>query len=212
MVPVKVAISGHPGSGKTSTLLRIAQMLSDEYSIGGFTTHPIKEEGYIVGYGLKNYTTELCDECAPKTQNDKTPTSHCEACGAYEQGIVASKNWDVKPRITVLHDEEPVNLGIQLSVVNKIATKSVKDAIENKDLIIVDEVGKLVSESPEFSEVLTEALDSGKPMILTIHKRSRNPLLQNIRKRDDLRTLEVTPINSAMLPSKVVSILKHGMV
>ena len=72
MVPVKVAISGHPGSGKTSTLLRIAQMLSEEYSIGGFTTHPIKEEGYIVGYGLKNYTTELCDECAPKTQNDKT--------------------------------------------------------------------------------------------------------------------------------------------
>ena len=121
MVPVKVAISGHPGSGKTSTLLRIAQMLSEEYSIGGFTTHPIKEEGYIVGYGLKNYTTELCDECTPKTQNDKTPTSHCEACGAYEQGIVASKNWDVKPRITVLHDEEPVNLGIQLSVVNKIA-------------------------------------------------------------------------------------------
>ena len=80
------------------------------------------------------------------------------------------------------------------------------------DLIIVDEVGKLVSESPEFSEVLTEALDSGKPMILTIHKRSRNPLLQNIRKRDDLRTLEVTAINSAMLPSKVVSILKTGMV
>ena len=73
-------------------------------------------------------------------------------------------------------------------------------------------MGKLVSESPEFSEALTEALDSGKPMILTIHKRSRNPLLQSIRKRDDLRTLEVTPINSAILPSKAVNILKTGMV
>ena len=70
---------------------------------------------------------------------------------------------------------------------------------------------KLVSESPAFNEVLTEALESCKPMILTIHKRSRNPLLQNIRKRDDLRTLEVTAINSAMLPSKAVSILKTGM-
>ena len=187
MVPVKVAISGHPGSGKTSTLLRIAKMLSDEYSIGGFTTHPIKEDEYIVGYSLKNYITE-------------------------EEGLVAYKGWDVKPRITVLHDEEPVNLGIRLAVVNKIATESVRSAVENNDLIIVDEVGKLVSESPEFSEVLTDALESGKPMILTIHKRSRNPLLQNIRKRDDLRTLEVTAINSAMLPSKVVSILKNGMV
>ena len=80
------------------------------------------------------------------------------------------------------------------------------------DLILVDEVGKLVSESKEFSAVLKEALKCGKPMLITMHKRSRNPLLQSIRKRDDLRTLEVTPINSAILPSKAVNILKTGMV
>ena len=74
------------------------------------------------------------------------------------------------------------------------------------------EVGKLVSESKEFSAVLKEALKCGKPMLITMHKRSRNPLLQSIRKRDDLRTLEVTPINSAILPSKAVNILKTGMV
>ena len=63
-----------------------------------------------------------------------------------------------------------------------------------------------------FSIVLKDALKCGKPMLITMHKRSRNPLLQSIRKRDDLRTLEVTPINSAILPSKAVNILKTGMV
>ena len=103
-------------------------------------------------------------------------------------------------------------MGIRLDAVNRIATESVTRAIEDADLILVDEVGKLVSESKEFSAALKEALKCGKPMLITMHKRSRNPLLQSIRKRDDLRTLEVTPINSAILPSKAVNILKTGMV
>ena len=41
MVPVKVAISGQPGTGKTKTVLRIAKMVEEKFNIGGFTTHPI---------------------------------------------------------------------------------------------------------------------------------------------------------------------------
>ena len=85
-------------------------------------------------------------------------------------------------------------------------------AIEENDLILIDEVGKLVSESKEFAEALDDALECGKPMLITMHKRSRNPLLQSIRKRDDLRTLEVTRINASLLPSKAAHILKTGMV
>ena len=180
MIPVKVAISGQPGTGKTKTVLRIAKMIEDKFSIGGFTTHPIYEENELIGYNLKDFTTG-------------------------EEELSASVRWDVKT-------PESRPLGIRLDAVNRIATESVARAIENDDLILVDEVGKLVSESKEFSAVLKEALKCGKPMLITMHKRSRNPLLQSIRKRDDLRTLEVTPINSAILPSKAVNILKTGMV
>tara|TARA_B100000530_G_scaffold250550_1_gene164821 strand:- start:740 stop:1300 length:561 start_codon:yes stop_codon:yes gene_type:complete len=186
MIPVKVAISGQPGTGKTRTVLRIAKMIEDKFKIGGFTTHPIVEEGEIIGYNLKNYITG-------------------------EEELSASVRWDVKPKVPgKTPDSTP--LGIRLDAVNRIATESVTKAIEESDLILVDEVGKLVSESKEFSEILKEALKCGKPMLITMHKRSRNPLLQSIRKRDDLRTLEVTPINSAILPSKAVNILKTGMV
>jgi nucleoside-triphosphatase len=186
MVPVKVAISGQPGTGKTKTVLRIAKMVEEKFNIGGFTTHPIEEEGEIVGYNLKDFITQ-------------------------EEELSASVRWDVKPKVPG-RNPESTPLGIRLDSVNRIATASVQKAIEESDLILVDEVGKLVSESKEFSAVLKEALKCGKPMLITMHKRSRNPLLQSIRKRDDLRTLEVTPINSAILPSKAVNILKTGMV
>ena len=186
MVPVKVAISGQPGTGKTKTVLRIAKMVEEKFNIGGFTTHPIEEEGEIVGYNLKDFITQ-------------------------EEELSASVRWDVKPKVPG-RNPESTPLGIRLDAVNRIATASVQKAIEESDLILVDEVGKLVSESKEFSAVLKEALKCGKPMLITMHKRSRNPLLQSIRKRDDLRTLEVTPINSAILPSKAVNILKTGMV
>ena len=186
MVPVKVAISGQPGTGKTKTVLRIAKMVEEKFNIGGFTTHPIEEEGEIVGYNLKDFITQ-------------------------EEELSASVRWDVKPKFPG-RNPESTPLGIRLDAVNRIATASVQKAIEESDLILVDEVGKLVSESKEFSAVLKEALKCGKPMLITMHKRSRNPLLQSIRKRDDLRTLEVTPINSAILPSKAVNILKTGMV
>tara|TARA_B100000579_G_scaffold406547_1_gene393065 strand:+ start:834 stop:1394 length:561 start_codon:yes stop_codon:yes gene_type:complete len=186
MVPVKVAISGQPGTGKTKTVLRIAKMVEEKFNIGGFTTHPIEEDGEIVGYNLKDFITQ-------------------------EEELSASVRWDVKPKVPG-RNPESTPLGIRLDAVNRIATASVQRAIEESDLILVDEVGKLVSESKEFSAVLKEALKCGKPMLITMHKRSRNPLLQSIRKRDDLRTLEVTPINSAILPSKAVNILKTGMV
>jgi len=186
MIPVKVAISGQPGTGKTRTVLRIARMIEDKFQIGGFTTHPIEENGELIGYNLKDYVTG-------------------------EEELSASVRWDVKPKIPG-RTPESTPLGIRLDAVNRIATASVAKAIEEADLILVDEVGKLVSESKEFSVVLKEALKCGKPMLITMHKRSRNPLLQSIRKRDDLRTLEVTPINKAILPSKAVNILKTGMV
>ena len=186
MIPVKVAISGQPGTGKTETVLKIAEMVSDHYTIGGFTTHAQDEEGELVGLTLRDYITG-------------------------EEDLAASVRWDVKPRVPG-RTPEATPLGIRLDTVNRIAAGSVLRAIEENDLILIDEVGKLVSESKEFAEALDDALECGKPMLITMHKRSRNPLLQSIRKRDDLRTLEVTRINAGLLPSKAVHILKTGMV
>jgi nucleoside-triphosphatase len=48
-----------------------------------------------------------------------------------------------------------------------------------------------------------------KPTLLTLHKKSRHPLLQDIRRRDDARILEVTPVNRALLPYKIHKLIRE---
>ena len=115
MVPVKVAISGQPGTGKTKTVLRIAKMVEEKFSIGGFTTHPIREEGELVGYNLKDFITG-------------------------EEELSASVRWDVKPKVPG-RNPESTPLGIRLDAVNRIATASVQKAIEEFDYVASEHSG-----------------------------------------------------------------------
>src|SRR5437773_434414 len=75
-------------------------------------------------------------------------------------------------------------------------------------VIEIDEVGKMEVESPNFVQAVKDALDADKPLLLTLHKKSRNPLLQDIRRRDDVRILEVTMVNRNLLPYKIVKLMK----
>ena len=92
-----------------------------------------------------------------------------------------------------------------------MAIDAIRNACETCDLIIIDEVGKVEVESQAFVDVVKEALEFDKPMIITLHKKSRNPLLQDIRRRDDIRIFEVTPINRNLLPHKIMSLMNGEM-
>ncbi|HYU05804.1 MAG TPA: nucleoside-triphosphatase, partial [Thermoplasmata archaeon] len=78
--------------------------------------------------------------------------------------------------------------------------------------IVIDEVGKMEVESPNFVQSVKDALDVDKPLLLTLHKKSRNPLLQDIRRRDDVRILEVTMVNRNLLPYKIVKLMKGEVI
>jgi nucleoside-triphosphatase len=102
---------------------------------------------------------------------------------------------------------------IDLKVLEKIGIPAIEDAITNEevDIIIIDEVGKMELESKKFREVVRKALDADKPLLLTLHKKSRDSLLQDIRNMDDVRILEITPVNRNILPYKIDRILKEGL-
>ena len=102
--------------------------------------------------------------------------------------------------------------GVDMRALDSVGVKAIKRAIEEADVIIVDEVGKMEVESKKFIEAVNDALDSDKPLILTLHKKSRNPLLQDIRRRDDIRILEVTPVNRNLLPYKVIKLMRGELV
>ena len=98
--------------------------------------------------------------------------------------------------------------GVDLGIMEEVGVNAIIDSSENCDVIVIDEVGKMEVESKMFVDAVKEALDTEKPMLLTLHKKSRNPLLQDIRRRDDVRILEVTPINRNLLPYKIIKLMK----
>ncbi len=98
--------------------------------------------------------------------------------------------------------------GIKTDILDEVGVKALQDAMENADVIVIDEIGKMEVISKNFVAVVREILEMDKHMILTLHKKSRNPLLQEIRRRDDIRMLEVTPINRNLLPFKIVKLIK----
>lgn len=102
--------------------------------------------------------------------------------------------------------------GIDLDILEKIGVVAIERAVEEAELIIIDEVGKMEVESVRFIEIVRKAMETEKPLILTLHKKSRNPLLQDIRRRDDVRILEVTPINRNLLPYKIIKLLKGELI
>ena len=98
-------------------------------------------------------------------------------------------------------------IGVDLAKFESVSIVAIREACEKCDIIVIDEVGKMEVESQAFIDAVKEALDMDKPMIITLHKKSRNPLLQDIRRRDDVRILEVTPTNRNILPYKIVRLM-----
>lgn len=120
-----------------------------------------------------------------------------------EEGVLA--------RTDLKSDVRFLEYGIDMSALDGIGVKAIQRSVDHADVIVIDEVGKLEVESKNFIEAVKDALEADKPLLLTLHKKSRNPLLQDIRRRDDVRILEVTPINKNILPYKIIPLIKEEL-
>lgn len=173
--PVKIGITGLPGSGKTQTLLRIIQLLEEEgVKVGGMVTEPIIEKSRRSGFQITNWLTK-------------------------EHEVFAHEG--LKSRV---HSGK---FGVNLSALEGLGTRSLVEARDAADVIVIDEVGKMEVESDAFTKSVIDTLDADKSIVMTLHKKSRNPLLQDIRRRDELRLLEVTSVNKNLLAFKIVRLL-----
>ncbi len=185
----KIGITGLPNVGKTATLAAICRKLErDEFVIGGMITRAYRPgDGTVrVGFYVEDWQTG-------------------------EKEVFASKEFDHNIREKTETDDGMYY--VLIDPLDRIGVKAVRNAIHDDevDIIIIDEVGKMEMHSEEFNKVVKEALDCPKPVIMTLHKKSRNPLLQDLRRRDDVRILEVTAVNKNLLPYKIEKLLKDHL-
>ena len=185
----KIGITGLPRSGKSAVMEKVLSMLVDE------RTREISlrggQETIIVGGMRTEPIVEGGERLGYKVIDIVT--------GA--EAVMAHKSIDSRLRV--------LGYGIDIEALDTVAIPAIEYARDECEVIVIDEIGKFTVESEDFVNIVRSALQVDKPTLITLHKKSRHPLLQDIRRRDDGRILEVTPVNRALLPYKIHKLMRE---
>jgi nucleoside-triphosphatase len=92
--------------------------------------------------------------------------------------------------------------GLDLSALERIGVGAVRQAIQARRLVVIDEIGPMEIRSPIFREAVNETLDSELPVLATIFARSL-PFTDAIKSRPDVTLIEVRPDNREQLASEL---------
>jgi len=187
-VQPKIGITGLPRSGKSAVLDKVVSMIIDERK-----ADPRARRRGVAANIIGGMRTEAIIE------NGERVGYACVDILSGDRGVMAHREIDSRNRI--------LGFGIDPSELDKVAVPAIQNAIGNCEILVIDEVGKFSVESEGFVAAVREALEYDMPTLLTLHKKSRHPLLQDIRRRDDGRILEVTPVNRALLPYKILKLI-----
>lgn len=184
----KIGITGLPRSGKSAVLDKVVSMIIEERK-----ADPRARRRGTAANIIGGMRTEAIIEDGERVGYA------CVDILSGDRGVMAHREIDSRNRI--------LGFGIDPSELDKVAVPAIQNAIGNCEILVVDEVGKFSVESEGFVAAVREALEYDMPTLLTLHKKSRHPLLQDIRRRDDGRILEVTPVNRALLPYKILKLI-----
>ena len=185
----KIGITGLPRSGKSAVLDKVVSMVIAEHKADSRRSGT--GSGVIGGMRTKAII-----------EDGERVGYACIDIETGESGVMAHREIDSRNRI--------LGYGIDPSEVDRVGVPAIQNAVGNCEILVIDEVGKFSVESEGFVAAVREALDYDMPTLLTLHKKSRHPLLQDIRRRDDGRILEVTPVNRALLPYKILKLIQQS--
>ena len=187
----KIGITGLPRSGKTAVLSKVLEMLQEErvreINSRGGDASKIELIGGMKTEPIVDGSERVGFEVVDIKTGDRATMAH--------------KN--INSRLRVL------GYGIDTEALESIAIPAIDFAKNHCEVMVIDEIGKFAVESEFFVKEVRSALEIDKPTLLALHKKSRHPLLQDIRRRDDARILEVTPVNRALLPYKIHKLMRE---
>ncbi len=153
-------VTGRPGVGKTSVLLRVANELRNRgYKVGGMIGREVREGGIRVGFEVIDFSSG-------------------------QRGWLAHINQSSGPKVSKYR--------VNLTDLEAVGVSSIRDAIENMDIVIVDEIGPMELFSSAFRDAVAQALESNKPVLGTIHFELRDPFVDSIKMRKDAEVFEAT--------------------
>ncbi len=124
--------------------------------------------------------------------------------GTGESKILAHVDQQVGPKVSKYR--------VNVANVDELSESAIDRALEDADFIVIDEVAPMEVHSRGFKRAVLRVLDSEKPMLAVVHKRTTTGFVGEVKARSDVQLFEVTPENRAKLHEELaglVSKVKH---
>jgi nucleoside-triphosphatase len=97
--------------------------------------------------------------------------------------------------------------GVDTGNIDRIAVPAIEEAIRNKDIVVIDEIGKMELFSQSFKDAVLKALNSEKKVLGTILLAS-HPWADKIKQQPYVEILKLTRFNRNEVLDKVLNWLK----
>lgn len=168
---VLYALTGPPGCGKTTAILKIVDELKRRgIKVEGMYTQELREGGRRVGFVVKRVSGG--------------------------EGILAHINLKEGPRLG--------KYVINLRDLELVGVSALLDGLGEADVVVVDEVGPMELFSWKFRNVVEKLLSSTKNAVMTVHYRSRDPLVVKVKEAAGENLVLITHENRDRAPSMIV--------
>jgi len=84
--------------------------------------------------------------------------------------------------------------GVDIEALERVGVSALREAIKERDIVVIDEIGKMELFSTQFREAVREAIASGKRVLGTIML-APHPWADEIKSLPQVKLVEVTRIN-----------------
>jgi nucleoside-triphosphatase len=113
-----------------------------------------------------------------------------------EEGVLAHENYKSPYRVSKYF--------VNVLDFERVALRAITQAMKDKDLIVIDEIGKMELFSDRFEHLIEEIFAKGRKKILATIPVSKIPLIEKLRNLPDTEVIEVTPANRDQLVDELI--------
>ncbi len=109
--------------------------------------------------------------------------------------------------VEIISQRKVSKYGIDVGAIDRVGVTAVRDALRNKEIIVIDEIGRMELTSKQFRDVAMKVLDSSKPVLGTIAIKETS-FAEKIKKRQDTRIIRLTRNNLSEVTTHVERLLQ----
>jgi nucleoside-triphosphatase len=98
---------------------------------------------------------------------------------------------------------------VDIDTLNRVGVAALCRAVQENELVVIDEIGKMELLSPHFREAVIEAINSSRKVLGTIML-NPDPFADQVKRRPEVEMLLVTRDSRAEVARKILDWLKEG--